>query len=474
MHASGLSRTCYRRTAMNRTRGVCFGAASLIALLVWSFVATRELRLSTWRRGAFRSSSSELDAALQQLVHVPAGEVGQLAICASVRSEGRFITEWLLYHRAVGVDRFYLYDSGSLDDTLVMLQPWIDAGTVVLHTFRHDQGGHYQTSALETCSRTYGPTTEWLLEADIDEFHVPTPALKGSAAAPASILGSTPKHPLRDLLLRTNNYADADAVVVSRVTFKNAGIKRLSDGASILRSQTLREFQHSISYDKLLFTKSIVHTRKESTGWVMPGAHFLKHDVRSVNRSKIITPDGHRVELQVNDPDALPDVQGTAYMGQYRGARVFEPLVLYHYVERDLDVGFIGSARANRSIDQPARMQDCLRKLKVAQKLRKGGWRDQAGEEGCKDYDVYQDNDEWVPLHEQNSFYGGAVRDLVMSTSWYGQHLPALVQAGQALARRMAARGPLRQAIKVDPHPGLVDFWRSQGLSTINGMPLSR
>lgn len=66
----------------------------------------------------------------------------------------------------------------------------------------------------------------------------------------------------------------------------------------------------------------------------MPGAHFLKHDVRSVNRSKIITPDGHRVELQVNDPDALPDVQGTAYMGQYRGARVFEPLVLYHYVER--------------------------------------------------------------------------------------------------------------------------------------------
>lgn len=31
------------------------------------------------------------------------------------------------------------------------------------------------------------------------------------------------------------------------------------------------------------------------------------------------------------------------------------------------------------------RVQDCLRKLQVAQKLRKGGWRDKAGVAGCKE-----------------------------------------------------------------------------------------
>lgn len=136
----------------------------------------------------------------------------------------------------------------------------------------------------------------------------------------------------------------------------------------------------------------------------MPGAHFIKHDHRSVNRSKIITPDGHPVELEANNPDAPPDGQGTAYMGQYRGARVFEPLVLYHYVERGTSEVKISKGRALltprsfrprskldakhirfRTLIDVASAQDCLRKLKVAQKLRKGGWRDQAGEDGCKE-----------------------------------------------------------------------------------------
>ncbi|TKA49938.1 hypothetical protein B0A53_06529, partial [Rhodotorula sp. CCFEE 5036] len=74
---------------------------------------------------------------LETLVTVPDDEVGEIAICASLRNEGRFIVEWLLYYRVLGVDRFYLYDSGSDDDTLEKLQPWLRAGTVKLHRFRH-------------------------------------------------------------------------------------------------------------------------------------------------------------------------------------------------------------------------------------------------------------------------------------------------------------------------------------------------
>jgi hypothetical protein len=54
---------------------------------------------------------------------------------------------------------------------------------------------------------------------------------------------------------------------------------------------------------------------------------------------------------------------GSIYKGQFP-SRAFEPLVMYHFVERDLE--------------------NCLAKLRRAKKVRKGGWRDQAGEEGCK------------------------------------------------------------------------------------------
>lgn len=72
-----------------------------------------------------------LESTLDELLHVPKEEVGGIAICASIKNEARFITEWLLYvrllspdsplcceeradtsarpqNRANGVDRFYL------------------------------------------------------------------------------------------------------------------------------------------------------------------------------------------------------------------------------------------------------------------------------------------------------------------------------------------------------------------------------
>ncbi|TKA54511.1 hypothetical protein B0A53_03204 [Rhodotorula sp. CCFEE 5036] len=399
-------------------------------------------------------SAAAVQRLFRELVEVPEAEVGQVAICASVRTEGRFITEWLLYHRIMGVDRFYLYDSGSTDNTLEMLQPWMDAGTVKLHAFAHDQAGHYQTTGLETCSRTYGPTTEWLLEADVDEFHVATPYFTGLNRSQPILLSDVPDQPLRRILLDNWLYTGADAVVVSRMSFKNAGLERLPNEASLLRVQTLRDFYHSLEYDKLAFTKSLIHTRRQSESWVLPGAHFLKHATLDREAAKIITADGRPVKLITNDAGARTGKQGVAYMGKHYAPRVYEPLVMFHYVERDLE--------------------DCLRKLQVAQKLRKGGWRDKAGVAGCKDYDVYQESDEWVPLHEKDSFYGGAVRDRSIADSWFGLYLPLLISASEQVAREMSSKGELLQPTTVDPHPKLVEFWQREGLSTLNGMPLEQ
>ncbi|KWU45527.1 hypothetical protein RHOSPDRAFT_32830 [Rhodotorula sp. JG-1b] len=409
---------------------------------------------------------------LETLVTVPDDEVGQIAICASLRNEGRFIVEWLLYrltistgrwcyqYRVLGVDRFYLYDSGSDDDTLEKLQPWLRAGTVKLHRFRHDQKGHYQTTALETCSRTYGPKTEWLVEADCDEFYVVTEAMtaltRSRGGGGGGDLTDVPQRPLAALLAGNWLFKSADAVVVSRLTWKNAGINELPPDASVLASQTLREYQHSITFDKNLFTKSILHTRRKETGWVIPGAHYLRNLHTPVGKAKIITANGQSVKVEPFPPNAKEDeAVGTQYSGKYPGNRVFEPIVLYHYVQRDL--------------------QDCYRKLKVAQKLRKGGWRDKAGSEGCTSYVVYEAEGSSRGIHDQNGFFGAALRDVSMAESWFGRYLPLLIVAVKEVEAPAAGdddEAPQIEPQVVDPHPDLVAQWTAKGLNPKNGMPM--
>lgn len=114
---------------------------------------------------------------------------------------------------------------------------------------RADQKGHYQTTALETCSRTYGPKTEWLVEADCDEFYVVTEAMTALPRSRSGGAGLTdiPQRPLAGLLAGNWLFKSADAVVISRLTWKNAGIDELPPDASVLASQTLRYGRNALS-----------------------------------------------------------------------------------------------------------------------------------------------------------------------------------------------------------------------------------
>ena len=55
-----------------------------------------------------------------------------LAIAAIIKNEAPYILEWLSYHHAAGVTKFYIYDNGSTDDTIKILQPFIKSGVVEL------------------------------------------------------------------------------------------------------------------------------------------------------------------------------------------------------------------------------------------------------------------------------------------------------------------------------------------------------
>ena len=54
----------------------------------------------------------------------------ELAIGAITKNEGPYIKEWIDYHILVGVQKFYIYDNESTDDTAKILKPYIKKGIV--------------------------------------------------------------------------------------------------------------------------------------------------------------------------------------------------------------------------------------------------------------------------------------------------------------------------------------------------------
>ena len=94
----------------------------------------------------------------------------QLAICSIFKNEGKYIQEWIEYHKLIGVEHFYLYDNDSTDD-ITVLQQYIDEGTLTLNRI---SGVAMQMPAYNHFLNTYKEEVEWCAIIDLDEFIVPT------------------------------------------------------------------------------------------------------------------------------------------------------------------------------------------------------------------------------------------------------------------------------------------------------------
>ncbi|MDE5835564.1 MAG: glycosyltransferase family 2 protein, partial [Paramuribaculum sp.] len=47
-----------------------------------------------------------------------------LAVCAIAKNEGPYFKEWIDWHLSMGVEKFYIYDNGSDDNTAEVLKPY--------------------------------------------------------------------------------------------------------------------------------------------------------------------------------------------------------------------------------------------------------------------------------------------------------------------------------------------------------------
>jgi len=93
-----------------------------------------------------------------------------LAITTIVKDEGQYFKEWIEYHRLVGVEKFYIYDNESTDNTTEVLKPYIEQGIV---DYTYFPGKRMQKSAYKDCIKKHKYDSKWIAFIDLDEFIVP-------------------------------------------------------------------------------------------------------------------------------------------------------------------------------------------------------------------------------------------------------------------------------------------------------------
>uniref|UniRef100_A0ACD5ZG24 Uncharacterized protein n=1 Tax=Avena sativa TaxID=4498 RepID=A0ACD5ZG24_AVESA len=98
----------------------------------------------------------------------PAPEKKLICACTMVRDVAKFLPEWVVYHAAVGVDRFYLYDNGSEDDLAHQVHQLSSAGydvsTVAWPWTKAQEAGFSHSATV------YQDSCEWMAFIDVDEF----------------------------------------------------------------------------------------------------------------------------------------------------------------------------------------------------------------------------------------------------------------------------------------------------------------
>jgi glycosyltransferase involved in cell wall biosynthesis len=93
-----------------------------------------------------------------------------LSILSIMKNEAPYLAEWIEYHLLVGVEKFWLVNNDSDDNTEEVLAPYIEAGIVIYLNFT---GRGQQFAIYNSLRNTLKEESFWLAIMDIDEFLLP-------------------------------------------------------------------------------------------------------------------------------------------------------------------------------------------------------------------------------------------------------------------------------------------------------------
>ena len=89
------------------------------------------------------------------------------SVALIVKNESRYIREYILFYKATGADRIYLYDNDSTDNLMEEIEPFVKSGFVVYQKW---PGQVVQCAAYRDVIRKTRHRTKWLALVDADEF----------------------------------------------------------------------------------------------------------------------------------------------------------------------------------------------------------------------------------------------------------------------------------------------------------------
>ncbi len=113
----------------------------------------------------------------------PAPGRAGLGVAAILRNEAAYVAEWAEFHARAGVRRFLVYDNGSTDRTVPVLNEVLGPERLVIvpwaQVFRDARMGreiHNQVLAYAHAARNFGADLRWMAFIDVDEFLIPKQA----------------------------------------------------------------------------------------------------------------------------------------------------------------------------------------------------------------------------------------------------------------------------------------------------------
>lgn len=113
----------------------------------------------------------------------------ELAIVAIAKNEGRYIKQWLAYHKAVGISKIYLYDNDSEDELENIVKPYIDIGFV---EYIKISGQGMQLVAYNDAIKRLSEKVRYLAVIDCDEYLMPADEHSNLASVVKQIFDENP------------------------------------------------------------------------------------------------------------------------------------------------------------------------------------------------------------------------------------------------------------------------------------------
>lgn len=158
-------------TKMTKKYDALYGLKKMVARLIFSpFIREKHKRkyyVSSFSHSFWRSLYMNLLGNMQK---EPESFKYQLAFACIIKNEAPYMKEWIDFHQLLGVEHFYVYDNGSTDNILEVLQPYLDKGIV---TYTPYPGMYMQHRAYNDVIKKYKNEARWIGFIDPDEFVVP-------------------------------------------------------------------------------------------------------------------------------------------------------------------------------------------------------------------------------------------------------------------------------------------------------------